>query len=211
MTIRLALVLLFVGFSFLSRSQSASLIHDLNSALTETMVHDGVNPPLSSRMYLYPNLGFITVYEHLSNNKKGLSSLLIDFPQLPEQNTEVNSAYVATLTYQGIAKSLLFRPLLFDSLTSGSVSNAFTVLDSDIRQASEQYVMRLHPLHCFTSVLLNDLLHRQHFEPLILMIYLTISNNSFQPGLLEILSSPSKLTNFSEILSLLLLIALAVF
>ena len=38
--------------------------------------------------------------------------------------------------------SLIFGPLIYDSLTSGSVSNAFTFLDSDIRQASEQYAQR---------------------------------------------------------------------
>lgn len=108
----------------------------LNDALTKTMVPDGVNPPLASRFYLYPNMAFNLVYHHLSGSVSPYSRVLSNQVVFPEAPKMINNEYCSFLVFEGVFSTICYRPEYFENLIA-----PHRPIESDelIRKNSEQY------------------------------------------------------------------------
>jgi hypothetical protein len=102
----------------LTEYKDEALIHELNKALTNTIVLDGFSPPVASRIYAYSNLAF---YESLVPFSKDIQSFS---GQLNEFNLPVLSGDIRTLNYEvvgiysfcAVAKKMVYRDYLIDSI-----------------------------------------------------------------------------------------------
>lgn len=138
--------LVAVNLNVLGQTVPASTIHKLNDGVTKTMIPDGINPPLASRMYVYPNLCFVSVYEHITNKPTGLKSKLLRFPDLPAVEKGVDASLAATLIFKNVAESMLYRPELFEQLTSSAINELLSGVDSTTHQITRAYVKRCLPV-----------------------------------------------------------------
>lgn len=100
------------------QSIDGASIYQLNWALTQTMIPDGVNPPLASRFYVYPNLLFyrVLVDDDLSNNQ--YFEQIRQFPELKIDKHDIPVEVLGVAVYSNLVKQMVYRPALFDSLSS---------------------------------------------------------------------------------------------
>jgi hypothetical protein len=65
-------ILTVIIYSNTLAQNQASKLHELNSLLINTVMQDLFNPPVASRIYVYPNIAF---YECIATNENQLQSL----------------------------------------------------------------------------------------------------------------------------------------
>lgn len=120
--------------------ETPGLIHDLNDAITKTITPDGINPPLASRYYLYPNIVFHEVYCLASGRQRTYEQALLRHLWLPEVADSISAEYTAFYAFVRVAESIVYRPELLKKLTENQRVETSKGLSKEIIEASEKYV-----------------------------------------------------------------------
>lgn len=95
------------SFSFAQKSTD-NYLYRCNEKLVEVVMEDLFNPPVSSRIYVYPN---IAAYEVLAIGNPQLLSLsgqIKHLPKLKMQKAHINYSIAAEFAYTTVAKKLVF-------------------------------------------------------------------------------------------------------
>lgn len=133
-----------VLFSFSLKAQNqvanpASTIHALNDALTKTLTPDGINPPLASRFYLYPNILFHETLNLAVNGELRYQNFLNRTLWLPEIKDSVSAEYLAFYAFSKVTSEMVYRPELFQELTESTRLDLINRTDKKLIIASEKY------------------------------------------------------------------------
>ncbi len=102
----------------IGQMNNGSTLYELNWALTQTLIPDGVNPPLASRFYVYPNLAFHWAVASSDTKRLEYFKSVQRFPVLREIPEELPAELVAYKLFSAIVKEMVYRPSLFDTLTA---------------------------------------------------------------------------------------------
>lgn len=102
-------VLIFINsFSYSSNPTVNNYLYRCNEKLIEVVMEDLFNPPVASRVYVYPN---IAAYQVLALGNTQLVSLSGQIKHLPELNLEradINYSIAAEYAFITVAKKLVF-------------------------------------------------------------------------------------------------------
>ena len=110
----------------------ASKLHELNSLLINTVMQDLFNPPVASRIYVYPNIAF---YECIATNKNQLQSLsgkLNGLKPLPKPTNEIDNVIAACISFCYTAQALVATENKFEDWRNEYTKTTKLLLDSAI-------------------------------------------------------------------------------
>ncbi len=110
----------------------ASKLHELNSLLINTVMQDLFNPPVASRIYVYPNIAF---YECIATNKTQLQSLsgkLNGLKPLPKPTNEIDNEIAACISFCYTAQALVATENKFEDWRNEYTKTTKLLLDSAI-------------------------------------------------------------------------------
>ena len=79
-----------------------------NEMLVEVVMEDLFNPPVSSRVYVYPNIAAYEVLALANPQLKSLSGQIKHMPQLQMEKENINFSIAAEFAYTTVAKKLVF-------------------------------------------------------------------------------------------------------
>jgi len=92
-------------------------LHDWNRLIMRCTVADGFSPLLTSRAYVYPNIGAYVVLTMMRDDLPQLYNRLNDFPPLPEKApANYDFDIIALATFYTVAKKMVYRDDWCDSL-----------------------------------------------------------------------------------------------
>lgn len=143
------LILVFFLISFKANAQTKEQsLHNLNQLLINTVMDDLFTPPVSSRIYVYPNIAF---YECIRRDDLSLPSLagkLNGLKNIPDPSTPVDNFISACISFSYVGQALVgseykienWRKSFTDSLllhanpvlVKNSIQYGHTVADSII-------------------------------------------------------------------------------
>jgi hypothetical protein len=112
--------------------KQASKLHELNSLLINTVMQDLFNPPVASRIYVYPNIAF---YECIATNKNQLQSLsgkLNGLKPLPKPTNEIDNVIAACISFCYTAQALVATENKFEEWRNEYTKTTKLLLDSAI-------------------------------------------------------------------------------
>ncbi len=101
-------------------------LHELNTLLINTVMQDVFNPPVSSRIYAYPNIICYEIMTQDNNNYPSLYGKLTDFPKLPAMEESIQNDYnpiVALLCFSKVAQKLVGSEIKFEDWEKGFVDS----------------------------------------------------------------------------------------
>ena len=113
-------------------------LHNLNTLLVNTVMDDLFTPPVSSRIYTYPNIAF---YECIRNDDASLPSLsgklngLNNIPQLPS-NRIVNNFIAACISFSYVGQNLVGSEYKMEDWRKAFVDSLFQHGDSIVTKSS---------------------------------------------------------------------------
>ena len=110
----------------------ASKLHELNSLLINTVMQDLFNPPVASRIYVYPNIAF---YECIATNENQLQSLsgkLNGLKPLPKPTNEIDNVIAACISFCYTAQALVATENKFEEWRNEYTKTTKLLLDSAI-------------------------------------------------------------------------------
>jgi len=138
----------FFCYSNIFAQNKAQTLHNLNTLLINTVMDDVYNPPVSSRIYVYPNIAF---YECIRRDDPTLTSMagkLNGLNKMPEPTTTIDNFIAACMSFSYVGQSLVgseykiedWRKAFSDSLlqhadpvlVNNSIKYGRTVADSII-------------------------------------------------------------------------------
>ena len=124
-----------------SNFNRASLIHNLNDQLTESILHDGFSPPVASRIYAYSNIAAYEAVIGGSSEYQSLSGQLNDFkPNFPASSSEKYDYELAMVkAFCTVAKGLIYRDYIMDSVQNELISEISSGKDEMVINASLRY------------------------------------------------------------------------
>ena len=125
------LLTVFIYSNTLAQNQ-ASKLHELNSLLINTVMQDLFNPPVASRIYVYPNIAF---YECIATNKNQLQSLsgkLNGLKPLPKPTNEIDNEIAACISFCYTAQALVATENKFEDWRNEYTKTTKLLLDSAI-------------------------------------------------------------------------------
>ncbi len=144
----LSLLIFLSSVNRLSAQNKAQTLHDLNTLLINTVMDDVYTPPVSSRIYTYPNIAF---YECIRRDDPSLSTMagkLNGLHKIPEPTTTIDNFIAACISFSYVGQSLVgseykiedWRKAFSDSLVqhvdvtlvNNSLKYGHTVADSII-------------------------------------------------------------------------------
>ena len=142
--IKIPFCLLLVCVTERSTAQSnVKTLHQLNDLLVNTVMDDLFTPPISARIYAYPNIAFYECIRfdepkqpRLSGKLNGLKPL----PSPPEHNDNFISASVA---FSFVAQSLVGSEHKVEEWRTGFLDSMTNVIPDTIFKASVEYGKRI--------------------------------------------------------------------
>jgi hypothetical protein len=111
----LLIILFFASLKYAVSQHAVNVYNRLNTLLVNTVMEDLFTPPVASRIYAYPNIGF---YECIRIEDKALPTFcgkLNGLATLPKPNTNVNNTYAACIAFTYIAQALVASEYKFDN------------------------------------------------------------------------------------------------
>lgn len=117
----------------------ANRLHELNSLLINTVMQDLFNPPVASRIYVYPNIAF---YECIATNKNQLQSLsgkLNGLKPLPKPTNKIDNEVAACISFCYTAQALVATENKFEEWRNDFIQKETTTIDSVIFKNSIAY------------------------------------------------------------------------
>ncbi len=142
---RAALLMLVFAILFSCKSKSTpdnkGLLQELNAGLTDAIIHDGISPPVASRVYAYTNLAAYEAIQHSSDDYVSFGGKLNGLATLPEgPNVKNYSPEVAAIVaFTTVAKDLVFRDHLMDSLAMITLLRYENSLSEKVMTTSKKY------------------------------------------------------------------------
>ena len=99
-----------------ANSDNANLIHELNKGLMEAVVQDGFSPPVSSRVYAYPNIAAYEAVIHQDSNFMSYAGQLKGLIELPQPGKGKNYLWeiVMIQAFSDVAKYLVYRDYIIE-------------------------------------------------------------------------------------------------
>ncbi len=140
LVIAIAAFVLIPGLGLFSQTNKNYLVR-CNEKLVEVVMEDLFNPPVSSRVYVYPN---IAAYEVLCLGNPQLRSLSGQIKHLPKLNLEktgeINYSIAADFAFTTVAKKLVFTERMITLFEEEEKKNwKKQKLDSNLINASVKY------------------------------------------------------------------------
>ena len=117
----------------------ANKLHELNSLLINTVMQDLFNPPVASRIYVYPNIAF---YECIATNENQLQSLsgkLNGLKPLPKPTNKIDNEVAACISFCYTAQALVATENKFEEWRNDFIQKETTTIDSVIFKNSIAY------------------------------------------------------------------------
>jgi hypothetical protein len=121
---------------------NGNLVSACNQKLTETISSDLFSPPVSSRIYTYPNIAAYEVLIHASPDYKSFAGQLNGLETLPrpEQDAEYNYAISAFTAFLTVAKRLVYTETLLSDYQNNFLDSVTkTGMDPAIIERSVSY------------------------------------------------------------------------
>ena len=138
--------LLFIaGIVNVDAQQKEQTLHSLNKLLVNTVMTDLFNPPIASRIYVYPNIAF---YECIRFDDHSLASLsgklngLSNLPPLPS-NEKIDNFTAACVSFSFVAQALVGSEYKFSDWRKVFTDSMLTLSDPVITQNSIRYGKRV--------------------------------------------------------------------
>ncbi|HXH17659.1 MAG TPA: hypothetical protein VNJ07_01145, partial [Chitinophagales bacterium] len=112
------LFLLLAGCKEKHPQQTAhpDIIHRLNLTLMEAVVQDGFSPPVSSRVYAYPNIAAYEAVIHGDTNFISYAEQLNGLSELPqpEPRRRYSREVVMVKSFCDVARAMVYRDFILD-------------------------------------------------------------------------------------------------
>jgi hypothetical protein len=86
----------------------SSYLHNANVALEQDIVHDFFSPPVTSRIYLYPNLLAYEIMSSKDSNYASLNSVFPNFPNFPKFKSDQGQEIAALYGFLKVARELVY-------------------------------------------------------------------------------------------------------
>ena len=139
--IPLLVLLALCGNTTTYTQQRQQVLHDLNSLLINAVMDDLFNPPVSSRIYTYPNIAFYECIRAENNTYTSLSGKLTDFPKLPLPSDKVKTDYLlaASTSFSYVGQSLIGSEYKFEDWRKSFLDSVKTKTDPLVFDNSVKY------------------------------------------------------------------------
>src|SRR5689334_4743060 len=116
--IREKLVLIFIclalSINVLANKEEETL-HDLNKLLINTVMDDLFSPPVSSRIYMYPNISFYECIRYREEGYKSFAGKLTDLNPLPQpKDDNVDYFIAAAISFSFVSQALVGSEYKFE-------------------------------------------------------------------------------------------------
>lgn len=136
----LLLVIVLSVFKLNAQSEEKSL-HDLNTLLIETVMHDLYTPIVASRIYVYPNIAF---YECIRFKDESLTTLKgklngLDEISTPDKNEKIDYWISACVSFSRVAKSLVASEYKFAKWETAFIDSLVKVKDQKELKSSMDF------------------------------------------------------------------------
>ena len=139
-TLLITSLILLTCATNLFAQQKEQTLHELNSLLINTVMDDLFTPPVSSRIYVYPNIAF---YECIRNEDASFESLagkLTDLKKLPvASGTKVNYFIAASVSFSHVAQSLVGSEYKFEDWRDSFIDSLKKIVDTSVVKSSANY------------------------------------------------------------------------
>lgn len=136
------LLLIFCIFtSHVFAQNKAQTLHDLNTLLINTVMDDLYTPPISARIYIYPNIAF---YECIRSDDPALPTLvgklngLNNLPAIPK-STPINNFIAACVSFTYVAQNLVGSEYKIEDWRKVFIDSVMQHGDNTISQTSIAY------------------------------------------------------------------------
>jgi hypothetical protein len=105
---RMILVVLFAfAFGKINAQSKESILHQLNDLLINTVMDDLFTPPITSRIYTYPNIAFYECIRFDDPSMQPLSGKLNGLKKLPSPEKGNNNFISACVAFSSVAQNLV--------------------------------------------------------------------------------------------------------
>jgi hypothetical protein len=141
--------LLILGCSentdYINKIQDPELFQAAVQNLSDIIVYDIFSPPVASRIYMYPT---IAAYEIMAKAYPGqynsLSGQLTELEKTPEMPEDVNPHLAALLSYNKVAKILIFSEDKMEVFQKNQAKKIKTInVPRKVRKASQLYANKM--------------------------------------------------------------------
>lgn len=134
------LFILLITFSA-GGQQRQQVLHNLNSLLINAVMDDLFNPPISSRIYCYPNIAFYECIRGENKSFPSLSKRLNGFPELPVSTDDSKTDYLlaAAVSFSYVGQSLIGSEYKFEDWRKAYLDSMKQQTDPVIYSNSVQY------------------------------------------------------------------------
>lgn len=121
--------------------QRQRVLHDLNSLLINAVMDDLFNPPISSRIYTYPNIAFYECIRLENQTYPSLSARLNGFPKLPLPADLSKTDYLlaAAVSFSYVGQSLIGSEYKFEDWRKIYLDSLKQQIDPVVYSNSVQY------------------------------------------------------------------------
>lgn len=116
-----------------------STLHELNSLVVNTVMDDLFTPPVSSRIYCYPNIAFYECIRQDSGSLPTLTGKLTGLRQIPFETEPVDHFIAGVIAYTYVAQSLVGSEYKIENWRSHFADSVKTIQDSLYFNASYAY------------------------------------------------------------------------
>ncbi len=115
------------------------ILHDMNSLVVNTVMDDLFTPPVSSRIYCYPNIAFYECIRQDSSFLPSLEGKLNGLTQIPYETEPVDHFISAVIAYTYVAQSLVGSEYKIENWRTHFSDSVRNISDSDFFNASYTY------------------------------------------------------------------------
>jgi PAP2 superfamily len=135
----LTFVLTTIIYSNVLAQNKANKLHELNSLLINTVMQDLFNPPVASRIYVYPNIAFYECIATNENQLQPLSGKLNGLKPLPKPTNKIDNEVAACISFCYTAQALVATENKFEEWRNDFIQKETTTIDSVIFKNSIAY------------------------------------------------------------------------
>ena len=119
----------------------AQTLHDLNKLLINTVMDDVYNPPISARIYVYPNIAFYECIRYDDPSLPSLSGKLNGFKNIPSlpKDTRVDNFIAACVSFSYVGQNLVGSEYKIEDWRKAFVDSLLQHSDNAIAKNSIAY------------------------------------------------------------------------